>query len=75
MTRRGRWPRGRCSTSARIAHARVAPLRNAFSYRSYEWLVDVDKLPRPGGWPSLLTGFLALRSPRRSGAFDQGQRR
>jgi uncharacterized protein len=41
----------------RIAHARVAPLRNAFTYRSYEWLVDVDKLPRPGGWPSLMAGF------------------
>lgn len=41
----------------RIAHARVAPLRNAFSYRSYEWLVDLDKLPHPGGWASLLAGF------------------
>ena len=41
----------------RIAHGRVAPLRNSFSYRSYQWLVDVDKLPRPGGWAALLTGF------------------
>ncbi len=30
----------------RIAHARTAPLRNVFRYRSYEWLVDVDQLPR-----------------------------
>jgi len=43
----------------RISHARLQPLRNAFSYRSYEWLVDVDKLPRPRGWPSLLAGFHA----------------
>ena len=53
----------------RIAHARVAPLRNAFSYRSYEWLVDVDRLPRPAGWAALMTGFSAadhLGDPERS---------
>jgi uncharacterized protein len=53
----------------RIAHARAAPVRNAFAYRSYEWLVDVDKLPRPHGWPSLLAGFHArdhLGDPDRS---------
>jgi uncharacterized protein len=57
----------------RIAHARVAPLRNAFSYRSYEWLVDLDRLPRPQGWPqgrpSLLAEFQArdhLGDPARS---------
>jgi DUF1365 family protein len=53
----------------RIAHARVAPLRNAFSYRSYEWLVDLDRLPRPQGWPSLLAEFRArdhLGDPARS---------
>jgi DUF1365 family protein len=53
----------------RIAHARVAPLRNAFSYRSYEWLVDVDRLPRPQGWPALLAGFFPrdhLGDPERS---------
>jgi uncharacterized protein len=43
----------------RISHARVAPLRNAFTYRSYQWLVDVDKLPRPRGWPRLLADFRA----------------
>jgi len=53
----------------RIAHARLAPLRNAFSYRSYEWLVDVDRLPRLHGWPSLLAGFQSrdhLGDPARS---------
>lgn len=28
-----------------IRHVRTAPLRNAFRYRSYNWLVDVDHLP------------------------------
>jgi hypothetical protein len=30
----------------RIAHTRLVPLRNAFTYRSYLWLVDLDYLPR-----------------------------
>ena len=30
----------------RISHVRTSPLRNAFTYRSYQWLVDVDRLPR-----------------------------
>ena len=29
-----------------ISHARSAPLRNVFRYRSYLWLVDLDRLPR-----------------------------
>ena len=29
-----------------ISHARSAPLRNVFRYRSYLWLVDLDQLPR-----------------------------
>lgn len=43
----------------RIFHARHAPLRNAFAYRTYQWLVDVDELPRPTGWLRLLAGFHA----------------
>lgn len=43
----------------RIYHARREPLRNAFSYRTYEWLVDLDHLPRPGGPLGLLAGFRA----------------
>ena len=43
----------------RIFHARHAPLRNAFAYRTYQWLVDVDELPRPRGWLRLLAGFHA----------------
>ena len=32
----------------RITHLRTAPLRNVFTYRSYQWLVDLDHLPRLG---------------------------
>jgi DUF1365 family protein len=42
-----------------VSHVRRTPLRNAFSYRTYQWLVDVDELPRPRGWPRLLAGFHA----------------
>ena len=39
-----------------IRHVRAAPVRNVFSYRTYQWLVDTDDLPRlPGGsgrWPA-----------------------
>jgi DUF1365 family protein len=31
----------------RISHARTVPLRNTFTYRTYMWLVDLDRLPRP----------------------------
>ena len=31
-----------------ISHARTVPLRNVFTYRTYLWLVDLDRLPRPG---------------------------
>ena len=32
----------------RVSHARTVPLRNVFSYGTYLWLVDLDRLPRPG---------------------------
>jgi uncharacterized protein len=43
----------------RVFHARRTPLRNAFSYRTYQWLVDLDALPRPRGPLRLLAGFAA----------------
>ena len=52
----------------RITHTRLAPLRNAFTYRTYLWLVDLDHLPRLGPWLRLLAGFHArdhLGDPRR----------
>jgi uncharacterized protein len=53
----------------RITHARLAPLRHRFSYRTYQWLVDIDDLPRPRGWLRLLVSFQArdhVGDPRRS---------
>jgi DUF1365 family protein len=42
----------------RITHTRLAPLRHAFTYRTYQWLVDLDHLPRLG--PGLrLPSFVA----------------
>jgi uncharacterized protein len=41
----------------RITHTRLAPLRHAFTYRTYLWLVDLDHLPRPGPGLRLLAGF------------------
>jgi DUF1365 family protein len=52
-----------------VYHARREPLRNSFSYRTYEWLVDLDHLPRPRGPLGLLAGFPArdhLGDPGRS---------
>jgi DUF1365 family protein len=39
----GRW--GAALYEVRIEHARLAPLRHAFSHRGYLWLVDLDRLP------------------------------
>ena len=53
----------------RITHVRTAPLRNAFTYRSYQWLVDLDQLPRLGPALRMLAGFSArdpLGDPRQS---------
>ena len=32
----------------RVSHTRRVPLRHRFAYRTYQWLVDVDDLPRHG---------------------------
>jgi uncharacterized protein len=42
-----------------IRHVRTAPLVNSFSYRSYQWLVDVDALPRLPPLLRPLAGFRA----------------
>ena len=44
----------------RIRHVRTTPIRNAFTYRSYQWFVDLDALPE---LPRLLRPFAG---------FDQG---
>ncbi|WP_426978260.1 DUF1365 domain-containing protein [Pseudarthrobacter sp. O4] len=40
-----------------IAHVRRTPLRNAFTYRSYSWYVDVDRLPPVPRFLKPLAGF------------------
>lgn len=40
-----------------IGHVRRTPLRNAFTYRSYGWYVDVDHLPRLPRLLKPLAGF------------------
>ncbi len=42
-----------------IVHVRTAPLRNVFRYRSYQWLVDLDDLPRLSRGLRLLADFRA----------------
>ena len=42
-----------------IAHVRRTPLHNAFTYRSYSWYVDVDRLP---SLPRLLRPFADFRA-------------
>jgi DUF1365 family protein len=52
-----------------VRHVRATPLRNAFSYRTYQWLVDVDDLPRLPGVLRPLADFRArdhLGDARRS---------
>ena len=51
-----------------ITHVRTAPLRNVFTYHSYQWLVDLDRLPRLPLGLRMLARFDArdhLGDPRR----------
>lgn len=52
-----------------VTHVRAAPLRNAFTYRMYQWLVDLDDLPAMPSWLRPLATFRAcdhLGNPARS---------
>ncbi|MGD0605978.1 MAG: DUF1365 domain-containing protein [Streptosporangiaceae bacterium] len=40
-----------------ITHVRTVPLRNVFTYHSYQWLVDLDQLPRLAPGLRLLARF------------------
>jgi len=42
-----------------ISHVRRSPLKNAFTYRSYSWFVDLDHLPRLPFLLRPLAGFRA----------------
>ena len=49
--------RGAVLYECRVTHTRLVPLPNAFTYRTYQWLVDLDHLPRLGPGLRLLAGF------------------
>lgn len=73
MTERPRPPagsfRGAVLYECRVTHARTEPVRNVFAYRTYQWLVDLDDLPRPGRVSRLFADFRArdhLGDPGRS---------
>ncbi|MGH3975976.1 MAG: DUF1365 family protein, partial [Pseudonocardiaceae bacterium] len=42
-----------------VSHSREVPLRHAFRHRSYQWLIDIDDLPRLPFWLRPLAGFRA----------------
>ena len=42
-----------------IRHVRATPVRNVFSYRTYQWLVDADDLPELPPGLRQLAGFRA----------------
>ena len=54
-----------------ISHVRRSPLKNAFTYRSYSWFVDVDHLPR---LPFLLRPLAVFRAADHLGDPDAGIR-
>ncbi len=64
---RGRWG-GAAIYDTTIAHVRHTPVRNAFRYRSYSWLVDLDDLPRP---PRLLRPLAEFRAQDHLGLPDR----
>jgi uncharacterized protein len=43
----------------RVRHLRKGPVDNDFSYRTYQWLLDLDELP---GLPRLVRGLAAFRA-------------
>ena len=42
-----------------VAHRRRGPIRHEFHHRVYQWLVDVDELPRPPWYLRPVAGFAA----------------
>ena len=51
------WPRPSPRSGRPVRHTRRTPLRHAFSYRHYHWLVDLDDLPRLRGPLAWLARF------------------
>ncbi|MFJ9690916.1 DUF1365 domain-containing protein [Kitasatospora sp. NPDC101183] len=60
-------PWGAVLYECRIAHVRTAPVRNAFTHRTYLWLVDLDRLPAlpwPLRWLASFPSGVRGLSPR-----------
>lgn len=45
--------------TCRLRHVRTEPIRNDFTYRTYLWLIDLDRPPRMPGPLRFLAGFRA----------------
>lgn len=45
--------------TGRVSHARRTPLKHRFRYRVYQWLVDLDQLPRLPRWLRPFSTFKA----------------
>ena len=45
--------------TGRVSHARQTPLKHRFRYRVYQWLVDLDDLPRLSWWLRPFSTFKA----------------
>lgn len=59
MTSRPGLPELPALVVGRVGHARLVPLRHSFSHRSYQWLVDIDRMPRLPRWLRPLASFSA----------------
>ena len=56
-----------------VAHSRRTPLHHSFTYGHYQWLVDVDHLPRLP-WPARLLARFDVRDHLDGGALGGGIR-
>ena len=54
-----------------VTHVRSAPVRNGFSYKSTQWLVDLDDLPRMPWYARALASFDARDHLTGSGSLRQ----
>lgn len=59
MTGRLRVPELPALVVGQVSHTRRVPVRHSLRHRDYQWLVDVDDLPRPPLWLRPLAGFTA----------------
>lgn len=73
MTRPVRPPELPALVVGRVSHTRHRPVRHRFAYRHYQWLVDLDDLPRLR-WPLSLLGRFDARDHLGSDSAGRGIR-